>query len=153
VAVVTPGAVTLPIERPPSTPAPVPAASGSAPAEAKPTIPSDAESDSEVSAIRTVINRYRAAFAGLNVQAAVAVWPTVDSHALARAFDQLSEQRIEFDHCAYSVTGALAVASCGGTAQFVPKVGSKTPHLDSRLWTFKLVKRLDGWVISGVDAR
>jgi hypothetical protein len=151
VSIDTPGPVALPT----SLPAPAAAASSAAvtPVEARPGIPSEAESDRDVTAIRSVINRYRAAFTGLNVPATVSIWPTVDSHALSKAFDQLSEQRIEFDHCAFSVTGALAVATCGGTATFVPKVGNKTPHLDSRVWTFRLVKKLDGWVIGGVDAR
>ena len=67
--------------------------------------------------------------------AARAVWPTVDAKALGRAFDQLQQQTLEFDECAIAVTGARAVASCGGNARYVPKVGNKSPRTEARQWS------------------
>ena len=57
-------------------------------------------------AIRTTLGRYEAAYSGLNVPAAHAVWPSVDQRALARAFDGLASQRVALDKCDIVVTGA-----------------------------------------------
>ena len=98
-----------------------------------------------------MLSRYRDAFSVLDAGAAKAVWPTVDEKALGRAFDQLQQQTLEFDECAITVTGAGAVASCGGNARYVPKVGNKSPRTEAREWRFSLRKVNEEWLIEAVD--
>ena len=100
-----------------------------------------------------MLGRYRAAYSGLNAGAAASVWPTVDAKALAKAFERLETQEIEFDRCDVVVTGARAVATCGGRARYVPKVGNKNPHVESRQWRFDLRKLNERWLIDAVSAR
>jgi hypothetical protein len=107
----------------------------------------------ETGAIRNVLSRYQRAFNDLNASAAKAVWPTVDDKSLVRAFGQLERQDVIFDACQIEVAGILAVSSCNGRASYVPKIGSKTARIDSRVWTFQLRKLLDaGWMIEGVES-
>jgi hypothetical protein len=117
---------------------------------------------SEQPAIETVLNRYRTAFNSLDAAAVAAVWPGVDVRTLSSAFDNLAEQQFEFRKCQVWLTGLvqdykadeqLAVASCSGTARFVPKAGAKTPRVEPRTWTFKLSKGDRGWLIYNVETR
>lgn len=103
--------------------------------------------------IETVLNRYAAAFSALDVTEAKAVWPSVDTRNLARAFASLEHQQFDLGACAILVTLPRAVASCDGTSQYVPKIGSKKLRLERRQWTFYLQQRADGWSIEGVDLR
>jgi hypothetical protein len=114
----------------------------------------------EQPAIEAVINRYRTAFNSLDAAAVAGVWPGVDVHTLSNAFDNLAEQQFEFRKCTVwltrevGLTGVMfAVASCAGTARFVPKAGTKTPRLEPRTWTFKLSKGDRGWLIYNVETR
>ena len=107
----------------------------------------------EESAVRTVLDRYRIAYSGLDVEAARAVLPSVDAKALGRAFDRLESQELAFDFCLIAVNGNRATAACGGDTRFVPKVGSRTQRVESRKWTFEMRKTGEQWTISGVDVR
>ena len=108
----------------------------------------------ETGEIRNVLSRYRSAFNDLNANEAKAVWPTVDDKSLDRAFRQLERQDVTFNVCHIEVAGVRAVSSCDGRASYVPKVGSKTARVDSRSWTFQLLKTEDaGWMIEGVNSR
>jgi len=104
-------------------------------------------------AVKTTLERYRAAYNGLNPFEAKAVWPSVDVGALSRAFDQLSSQAIEFTTCDVQVAGDRARAVCGGHASFVPKIGSHERQRTAREWRFQLHRAGEGWVIAGMDAR
>ena len=86
-------------------------------------------------AIRATLGRYEAAYSGLSVPAARAVWPSVDQRALARAFDGLASQRVALGKCDVVVTGASARATCTGSAEWTPKVGGGTKR-QSRHWAF-----------------
>ncbi len=107
----------------------------------------------DTGAIQAVLSRYRNAFSVLDAGAAKAVWPTVDGKALERAFDQLQQQTLEFDACAITVTDTRAVASCGGNARYVPKVGNKSPRTEVREWRFNLRKVTEEWLIEAVASR
>lgn len=104
-------------------------------------------------AIDGVLSRYRAAYNRLDSGAARAVWPSVDARALARAFERLESQTIEFDHCAIAVDGGIASATCAGSARYVPRVGRRTAQAESREWRFSLKREGSDWVIDAVDAR
>jgi hypothetical protein len=103
-------------------------------------------------ALRRVLGRYRTAYSQLDASAVQAVWPTVDAKALARAFDQLQNQEVEFS-CGLSIAEQQAVASCKGGTRYVPKVGNKSARYDERQWLFQLHKTGNVWTIQSVDSR
>jgi hypothetical protein len=130
-----------------SAPPPPPAASA-APAGPPPPSPEARET----TAVETVLERYRLAFSTLN-SGVSDFWPGVNSRALDKAFNELDEQRFEFDQCRVELQGAQADATCRGSATFVPKVGNKTPRTQPRQWTFRLVKAGNRWIIDSVQSR
>jgi hypothetical protein len=97
--------------------------------------------------VRAALDRYRDAYSALDAAAVQAVWPSVDGRALGRAFDRLESQAFEFAGCQVDVNGTHAAAACSGNVRYVPKIGSKTPHLDSRQWSFDLTKTGAQWTI------
>lgn len=103
-------------------------------------------------AVRSALARYEAAFSGLDVAAARAVWPAVDGRALSRAFDGLASQRIALGRCDVSVTGASARATCAGSAEWTPKVGGGQRR-QNRRWSFDLANAGGAWQIVRADAR
>jgi hypothetical protein len=103
--------------------------------------------------VQSVLERYRQAYSTLNASALPAVWPTVNASALARAFNQLEAQRFDFDNCQIEISGPLARAICTGTANFITKVGSKAPRVESRRWTFQLSQAKGSWIIDRVESR
>jgi hypothetical protein len=102
--------------------------------------------------VRSVIDRYRAAYERLDAAAARAVWPGVDEAALSRAFDGLTSQRIEFDRCDIWRDAQAAFASCSGTASYVPKVGRAQNDV-RRSWHFRFRRRTAGWTIESAEVR
>jgi hypothetical protein len=110
-------------------------------------------SDENSGEIQQTLRRYADAYTHLDADAALAVWPTVDRRALARAFEGLESQGIEFEHCDVNVQGSDATAACLGHAQFVPKVGSRRLLRERRQWTFQLRKAETGWQIVRAEAR
>jgi hypothetical protein len=112
-----------------------------------PPVPTDDE------LIRETLDRYADAYARLDVAAAQQVWPSVDAHALRRAFDGLASQGLSLERCELRVTGSDATAACRGRARYVPKVGDGEPLTLSRLWVFTLRRGEAGWTIRTADAR
>jgi hypothetical protein len=108
----------------------------------------------ETGEIKIVLSRYQNAFNALDAGEAKAIWPGVDDKSLGRAFGQLESQHVVFDACQIEVDGTRATSTCDGRASYVPKIGSKTARIDSRNWTFELVKtERRGWMIEGVRSR
>jgi hypothetical protein len=103
--------------------------------------------------IQNALARYRRAFNSLDANAARAVWPTVNYPTLSRAFERLEQQNVAFDNCQIDVNNDRAEARCSGTTRYVPRVGSRTSHIDQRQWRFSMVKVKDEWFIGAVDAR
>ncbi len=101
----------------------------------------------EEEVVREVLREYAQAFERLDVQAAKALWPTLDDRALQHAFQQLDGQQLRFASCGVSVSGRDANAWCRGDATYRPKVGSRTLRLTSREWTFNLSRDNDRWQI------
>jgi hypothetical protein len=116
---------------------------------------SDATSDREreIRAIENALDRYSIAFSTLNARAAVAVWPTADEKALARAFESLDDQNVSFHDCQIATTGVRAEVACSGTARYEPKVGRRGRRPEPHRWTFSLHKANDGWLIDRVETR
>ena len=103
--------------------------------------------------IESVLSRYAAAFSARDVAAARAVWPGVNERGLVRAFESVEEQQFDLGECVITANPPRAVASCDGTAKYVPKVGSKRVRSEPRHWTFRLEQQRDGWSIETVDFR
>ncbi len=97
--------------------------------------------------VTKVLQRYRTAYEGLDAQSAQAVWPAVNQAALARAFDGLESQTLTFDTCDVRVQGESATATCQGSARYVPKIGSREPRVEPRVWNFTLQKNGGDWKI------
>jgi hypothetical protein len=102
--------------------------------------------------VKQALQRYRSAYIGLNAQSARAVYPTVNEVALARAFDGLASQSLTFDACDVRLRGRAATATCHGSASYVPKIGNREPHVESRVWTFNLAKAGNDWQIETARA-
>jgi hypothetical protein len=121
----------------------VPAPATSASAAAAPPIPVD-----DAAMIRETLQRYRRAYNGLDARLAHAVYPGVDEAALAHAFNGLHSQSLEFDSCTLDTREDSARAVCRGSARYVPKVGSRAPRAEPRVWTFRLNKDNGDWKIT-----
>ena len=104
-------------------------------------------------AIEGLLARYRSAYAALDANAVAAIWPTVNARALDNAFGQLQSQEFAFDDCRIDTNGRTASAVCQGTARFVPKIGSRSPRVESRRWTFQLYRAGDSWALQRVETR
>jgi hypothetical protein len=118
-----------------SLPAPAPAAAGNPPPV------------SDVERVRTVLNRYESAYTSLDARAAGAVYPRLDTRALARAFDGLSAQRVSLGRCDVVVSTMSAQASCAGSASWTPKVGGAA-QTSARQWRFELRRNGETWQIA-----
>ncbi len=104
-------------------------------------------------AVRAALDRYRSAFSSLDASSAKSVWPGVDEKTLTRAFGQMTSQQFVFDACSIDVTGGRATANCQGRAQYVPKIGSRTPRVEPRQWSFTLRRDEGDWMIETVDSK
>jgi hypothetical protein len=135
-------------ESTPVSPIALPAASTPAATTTTPTATAAAASES---AVRSALGRYASAYRRLNVGEAKAIWPSVDTKALGRAFAGLESQKIYFRDCQVSVAVTTAKAHCVGTAEFVPKVGNRIEHLESREWMFEMKKTGEQWTIAHLD--
>jgi hypothetical protein len=102
--------------------------------------------------VEEALQRYRRAYGRLNVQSALAVYPTVNRGALARAFDGLESQALTFDSCDVELRGVAARAICHGSARYVPKVGSREMHTEPLVWSFELRKSDGDWTIESAKA-
>jgi hypothetical protein len=98
--------------------------------------------------VRTVLDRYAAAYSDLDVDAAARVWPNVNRGALTRAFDSLTSQRVSLGNCRIDVAGVTAQARCAGSATWKPKVGAGS-RTETRTWTFELARDSGEWQIVG----
>jgi hypothetical protein len=103
-------------------------------------------------AVRRTLHAYEQAYEQLNVAAAVAVWPSVNRGALARAFATMASQGIEFESCTITFHATAATASCSGTLQFVRRVGNQVPLTAEQRWVFKLRQTPTDWKIDDVSA-
>jgi hypothetical protein len=102
--------------------------------------------------VSQTLQRYRKAYERLDAEAARAVYPAVNEPALARAFDSLQSQSLAFDACNMQVRGGSATATCHGSARYVPKIGSREPHTEPRVWSFTLRKNGGDWKIENARA-
>jgi hypothetical protein len=151
-APIAPAAVSaalLPVPAPPPSGAPIVAAAALVSPASNEGLPAAID---EERLVRQILQRYRAAYEGLDAQSAHAVWPAVNESALARAFDGLTSQRLDFEMCNVELAGPAAKAVCRGSARYVPKIGSREPRVEPRVWNFTLRKAGDDWQIENARA-
>jgi CheY-like chemotaxis protein len=162
----TPPAAALPLavaaSRPPASPAPSiePAPTRDAAASTASTnvrgvgaLPPVGRAREDERDIYQVLQQYERAYEQLDVDAAHAVWPSLNTRALARAFDGLKAQTLEFSHCRVAMASREATAICGGRASYVPRVGHQTARTEPREWTFRLRKVDEDWLIAKAEVR
>jgi hypothetical protein len=140
-------------------PGPPPPASSASPATTSSTATPNASAPTASSsvrdqsaAVRAALTRYETAYSKLDVSAVQSVWPSLDQHALSRAFDGLTSQRVSLGTCSVNVKGRAARADCSGTAAWTPKIGGGE-RTASRKWTFDLSESDGAWRIVRVQAR
>ena len=67
--------------------------------------------------------------------------------------DGLESQTLTFDACDVQLRGDAAIATCRGSARYVPKIGSREPRVEPRFWNFSLRKTMSGdWTIDSARA-
>jgi hypothetical protein len=115
-------------------------------------VPPSVDAPDDNALVTRVLQRYRTAYEGLDARSAQAVWPAVNQVALARAFDGLEAQSLTFDACDVRLRGEAATATCHGSARYVPKVGSRDPRVEPRVWNFTLRKTGADWMIDSARA-
>lgn len=139
------------VEPPPAVPIPLAAGAAVMPASTGAIVRTPPVNDDQL--VRLLLQRYRSAYEGLDANSARAVWPTVDMTALNRAFRGLESQRLSFEDCDVQLRGTLATAVCRGSAEYVPRVGSRVRRVEPRLWSFTLRKAGSGeWLIDSARA-
>ena len=146
----TPGSPAPAVERPSGTPLPVERLP-----ETPPAVSPRVETSSEASPaladdsalIRDALQRYQRAYNALDARLAHAVYPGVDEAALQHAFEGLRSQSLEFEACSVDALAQSARAVCRGSARYVPKIGSREPRAERRVWTFRLKKDDGDWRI------
>jgi len=134
-----PSGTPVPVERLPETRPVSPRVETSS--EASPALADDS------ALIRDALQRYRRAYNALDARLALAVYPGVDEAALKHAFEGLRSQTLEFEACSVDALAQSARAVCRGSARYVPKIGSREPHAERRVWTFRLKKDDGDWRI------
>jgi hypothetical protein len=101
---------------------------------------------SDENQIRDELERYRMAYATLDIDALRRVSPGVDD-SLAQKFATLKAEDLVFDSCRIHVASMTATAVCRGVARFIPKDGRPDMHVEARGWGFSLRRQPTGWQI------
>ncbi len=152
VAVVSPPPVqpvSPPVTPPPSQPAAAPTAEAAT--VSRPPSPAPVAADDRV-LVEEALSRYRRAYNRLDARSAQAVYPAVNASALARAFDGLESQSLQFDQCDIDMRNGSANVTCRGTSRYVPKIGNRDPRVEPRVWDFILRKDAGDWKIENARA-
>ena len=137
------GATPAPVERAPEPPPFVVSPRVERTPDVQPAIAAD-----DPALIRDALQRYRHAYNALDARLAHAVYPGVDEAALTHAFEGLRSQSLEFEACSVdALAESSARAVCRGSARYVPKIGSREPRAEARVWTFRLRKSDGDWRI------
>jgi hypothetical protein len=109
--------------------------------------------EEESTALERVLASYQQAYNRLDVDAALAVWPSADSRALAKAFARLQQQDLKFENCMFAVAENDGTAQCGGVLRYVPRIGKPTPQMEHHVWTIEFARAGASWRIVRVTAQ
>ena len=102
--------------------------------------------------IERVLQAYRDAYDRLDAPAAAVIWPGVDTRALNRAFNSLTEQDVSFERCDLDIAGVKANAKCTGEIRYVRRIGDQNPRVRRLSWSFAFERVSDRWQIAQVTA-
>ena len=102
--------------------------------------------------IYAALHEYERAYGQLDANAVRAVWPSVDTRALERAFHDLKSQRLVFDQCDIELARGTATAACRGRATYETRAGQQSARSEPREWTFTLQKNDEAWRIVSATA-
>ena len=109
--------------------------------------------EKESTALAQVLGRYEQAYDRLDAGGAAAVWPSVDSRALARAFARLRAQDLDFGDCTFAVSATDATARCAGVLRYVQRIGDTKPKTESHVWTIEFARAGETWRIVRLTAQ
>jgi hypothetical protein len=103
--------------------------------------------------IRSLLEAYRQSYLRLDVVSTAKLWPGVDTAALARAFGTIASQQLDFEQCAFDVSGQRAKAHCQGSLHYVRRVGNATRQSREMSWAFELDRSSGRWLIDRVTTQ
>jgi stage V sporulation protein SpoVS len=109
--------------------------------------------EKESTALAQVLGRYEQAYDRLDAGGAAAVWPSVNSRALARAFARLQTQDLDFGNCTFAVSAYDATARCAGVLRYVQRIGDTTPKTEQHVWTIEFARAGETWRIVRLTAQ
>jgi hypothetical protein len=109
--------------------------------------------EKESTALAQVLGRYEQAYDRLDARLAAAVWPSVDSRALARAFARLQVQDLDFGNCTFAVSANDAAARCAGVLRYARRIGDTAPKTEHHLWTIEFARSGETWQIVRITAQ
>lgn len=121
---------------------PAEAAPASAPAREAPLDAAQSEA-----LVHAVLMEYTRAYERMDVQAAKALWPSLDTRKLQKAFHDLEAQRVRLGNCRISMSGRAANAQCQADYAYTPRIGNRREQLQQREWSFHLAQADDRWQI------
>ena len=158
-AIPTPIAPALP-EEPPEAKKPIEAIEPDAPRtapvpapEPRGVPPPDRVFEKESLSLAQILGHYEQAYDRLDADGAAAIWPSVDSRALARAFARLQVQDLDFGDCTFAVSANDATARCAGVLRYARRIGDTSPKTEHHVWTIEFARAGEAWRIVRVTAR
>jgi hypothetical protein len=115
--------------------------------------PRDRVYQKESTALARVLGHYEQAYDRLDAPGAAAVWPSVDSRALARAFARLQSQDLDFGNCTFAVSVSDAAARCAGILRYARRIGDTTLKTERHVWTIEFARAGESWQIVRITAQ
>jgi hypothetical protein len=107
----------------------------------------------ETIALRDILHRYEQAYDRLDAQGAAAIWSTVDSRSLERAFSLLRYQELVLDDCSIAVTESDATAQCPGRLRYARRIGDGSAKTEYHVWMIEFARAGESWRIVRVTAQ
>ena len=115
--------------------------------------PRDRVYQKESTALARVLGHYEQAYDRLDARGAAAVWPSVDSRALTRAFARLQAQDLDFGNCTFAVSVSDAAARCAGVLRYARRIGDTTLKTERHVWTIEFARAGESWQIVRITAQ
>jgi hypothetical protein len=107
----------------------------------------------DVDAVRHTIALYQSAYSQMDVGAMAAVWPSLDTASVERAFASVDRQSLTLSECRVTTAGNLATAVCPGQVRYVGRVGGRQLQERQGIWTIALERRGDAWQLVRLNVR
>lgn len=107
----------------------------------------------DIDAVRHTIALYQSAYSQMDVGAMAAVWPSLDTAGVERAFAGVERQALTLTECRVTTAGSLATAVCPGQVRYVGRVGGRQMQERQGIWTIALERRADSWQVVRLNVR